>query len=51
VLLELLRQIPRVASEEPEAIMQLFVRLDEIYELGLVDDRTFVTRILPLVAS
>ena len=49
VLVELLRQIPSVASEEPQAIMQLSVWLDEIHELGLVDDRTFVTRILPLV--
>jgi len=31
--------------------MQVFVRLDEIYEVGLVDDRTFVTRILPLVSG
>jgi hypothetical protein len=31
--------------------MQLFVRLDEIHELGLVDDSTFVTRILPLVSG
>jgi hypothetical protein len=51
VLVELLRQIPPVVSEEPEAIMQLFVRLDEIHELGLVDDRTFVARILPLVSG
>jgi len=51
VLVELLRQIPSVASEEPKAIMQLFVRLDEIHELGLVNYRTFVTRILPLVSG
>jgi hypothetical protein len=51
VLVELLRQIPPVTSEEPEAIMQLFVRLDEIHELGLADNRTFLTRILPLVSD
>jgi hypothetical protein len=34
-------------SEEPEAIMK-FVRLDETHELGLVEDRVFIIRILPL---
>ena len=31
--------------------MWFFVRIEEIHELGLVDDRAFVTRILPLVSG
>jgi hypothetical protein len=42
VLVELLRQISSLSSEEPDAIMRLFVRLDETYELGLVEDRVFI---------
>ena len=51
VLVELLRPIPPLSSEEPEAIMWLFIRLDEVHSLGLVDDRVFVTRILSLVSG
>jgi hypothetical protein len=51
VLVELLRRIAPVSSEEPKAIMQLFVKLEEIHELGLVEDRVFLTRILPLVSG
>jgi hypothetical protein len=51
VLVELLRRIAPVSSEEPEAIMQLFVKLEEIHELGLVGDRVFLTGILPLVSG
>ena len=51
VLVELLRQVVPLSSEEPEEILRLFVRLGEVYELGLVDDRQFVTRILPLVSG
>jgi hypothetical protein len=35
--MEHLRRIAPVSSEEPEAIRQLFIRLDEKYELGLVE--------------
>jgi len=31
--------------------MQLFVRLDEVHSLGLVEDGIFITRILPLVSG
>jgi hypothetical protein len=31
--------------------MRLFVRLDKIHGLCLVDDKAFVTRILPLVSG
>jgi hypothetical protein len=31
--------------------LTLFVRLDELFDLGLVDDRGFITRILPLVTG
>jgi hypothetical protein len=51
VLVELLRQVVPLSSEEPEEILRLFVRVGEIYELGLVDDRQFITRILPLVSG
>jgi hypothetical protein len=51
VLVELLRQVPSLSSEETEAIMWLFVRLDEIHGLRLADDMGFITRILPLVSG
>jgi hypothetical protein len=51
VLVELLRPIPHLSSEEPEAIMRLFIRLDEVHGLGLVEDRVFITRILSLVSG
>jgi hypothetical protein len=51
VLVELLRQVPSLSSEVPEAILWLFVRLDEIHGLRLVDDKGFNTRILPLVSG
>jgi hypothetical protein len=50
VLVELLRQRSPLDSEEPE-VMELFVQLDETYELGLVDDKNFLTQILPLVSG
>jgi len=46
---ELLRQVPSLSSEEPEAILRLVSRLDEIHALGLTDDKMFVICILPLV--
>jgi len=46
-LVELLRQVPPLPSEEPETILRLFTRLEEIHGLGLTDD--IVTRILPLI--
>ena len=49
MLVVLLRPIPPLSSEEPEAIMRLFIRLDAVHDLELVDDRTFIVRILPLV--
>jgi len=51
VLVELLRPIPHLTSEEPEAIMRLFIKLDEVHGLGLVEDRVFITRILQLVSG
>jgi hypothetical protein len=51
VLVKLLRPIPHLSSEEPEAIMQLFIRLDEVHSLGLVEDRVFITRILSLISG
>jgi hypothetical protein len=49
VLVDLLKQVPPLLSEHPEDILGLFVRLGEIHVLGLVEDRTFITQILPLV--
>jgi hypothetical protein len=51
VLVELLRPIPHLTSEEPEAIIRLFIRSDEVHSLGLVEDRVFITRTLPLVSG
>jgi len=36
-------------SERPEDILRSFVMLGEIHALGLVDDRVFMTRNMPLV--
>ena len=44
-----MRQVPPLTSDEPEAILRFIARLDEVHMLGLCDDRSFVTRILPLV--
>lgn len=49
VLNELLRQVQPLSSEEPEDILRFFVKIGEIHDLGLVDDRVFITRILPFV--
>ena len=51
VLVELLRQVSTLRSEETEQIMRFFVRLGEICDLGLVVDREFITRIMPLVSG
>ena len=51
VLVELMRQVPTLTTEEPEAILRFVGRLNGIYALGLGDDRTFIVRILPLVSG
>jgi hypothetical protein len=51
VLVELLWRFSPLSSEEPEELMNLFVRLDEIHKLGLVNDSIFIARILPLVSG
>jgi hypothetical protein len=51
VLVELLRQLSPLFSEEPEAMLYLFTRLDEVYELDLGGDRMFMGRVLPLVSG
>lgn len=40
-----------MSSEKPEDILRFFVRLEEIQNLGLVDDRNFFTRVMPLVSG
>jgi len=42
VFVELWPQVPSLSSGEPEAILRLVSRLDEIYALGLIDGRMFV---------
>jgi hypothetical protein len=49
VLNDLLKQINPLSSEEPEDILRFFVKISDIHDLGLVDDRVFITRILPFV--
>ena len=51
VLVELMRQVPPLTTEEPESILRFAGRLNEIYALGLGDDRTFIVRILPRVSG
>ena len=51
VIVELLRQVPSLTSDEPEATLHLVSKLDEIHGLGLADDKTFVIRILPLLTG
>ena len=50
VFVELMRQVC-LSAEDPEAILRFIIRLDEIYALGLSDDRSFAVRILPLVSG
>jgi hypothetical protein len=49
VFVELMRQLSPLISEEPEVILRFVARLDDIYMLNLCDDRSFITRVLPLV--
>ena len=51
VIVELLRKVPSLSSDEPEAILRLVGKLDEIHSLGLVDDKVFVIGILPLLSG
>ena len=51
VLIELLRQISPLRSESPEDIICLFVRLGEIHDLRLVDDKAFMLRIMPFLSG
>ena len=51
VIVELLRKVLSLSSDEPEAILRLIGKLDEIHSLGLVDGKMFVIRILPLLSG
>jgi hypothetical protein len=51
VLLELVRQVPPLSTEEPEAILWVVSRLDEIFLLQLTDDRGFIIHVLPLFSG
>ena len=50
LIVELLRQVPSLTSDEPEGILRLVSKLDEIHGLGLAD-KTFVIRVLPLLTG
>jgi hypothetical protein len=51
ILAELLRGVTPLSSEKPEEILWLFGKLGEIHALGLVDDRTSLVQILPVVTG
>ena len=51
VLMGLVKQIPPLLSEKPEEILKFFVRVEEMYKLGLTDDRAFIMLILPLLPA
>ena len=51
VAVELLRQVCPLVSEEPEAILGLISRLNDIHALGLLEDKLFIVRVLPLVSG
>jgi len=50
-VIELLRKVHSLSSEEPEAILRLVNKLDKIHALGLMDDKMFIVHILPLVSG
>jgi hypothetical protein len=43
VLVELLQRVPPLTSNEPEELLRLFGKLDEICDLGLVNDKVFIS--------
>ena len=49
MLLELLKNVPRLMSDEPRAILKSFVVLKAIYDLKLVPKNVFLVRLLPKV--
>jgi hypothetical protein len=49
MLSDLLRDVPRLMSEEPKEILNFFVDIKAIYELKLVPDNVFLMRLLPKV--
>jgi hypothetical protein len=51
VLVELVRRVPPLSTEDPEAILWVVSRLDEIFLLHLTDDREFIIRVLPLFSG
>lgn len=51
VLVELIRQVLPLVTEDAEAILRFVVRFNEIFILVLCDDRSFVVSILPLVSG
>jgi len=51
VVVELLRKVPSLSSEEPGSILRLVNKLDEIHSLGLINNKVFRVRIYTLVSG
>ena len=49
MLVKLLRRHDSLSSEEPADILEFFVRLEQIYNLGLAADRILFVYVLPFV--
>ena len=49
VLSDLLKDVPRLTSEEPKAILKFFAGVKVVYELNLVPDNVFLMRLIPKV--
>jgi hypothetical protein len=49
VLSDLLKDLPRLMSEEPKEILKFFVDVKAIYDLKLVPDNVFWMKLLPKV--
>ena len=47
VLSDLLKDVPRLMSEEPGEILRFFVDINAIYDLNLVPDKIFWLKVLP----
>jgi hypothetical protein len=49
VFCELIKQVSPLRSEEPKEVLWFFARVDSLHKLKLVDDRVFLTKLMPLV--
>jgi len=49
VLVDLLRDVPCLVSEDPKEMLRFFVHIKSVYDLGLVSDKAFWLRVLTKV--